>query len=73
MGLKFGWTVKDFAPCCHNCCSMIDNGQTFGCKKGVKIENNHFTKLNSVVCELHSFYKDIKIKTKRFKNKSARF
>ena len=71
--LKFAWSVDDFKACCHNCISMIEVGNTFDCKLKVEIKDKHFSKLNSTVCKLHKFYKNIKIKSKKFKNKSARF
>jgi len=70
---KLAWSVDDYRPCCNNCIYMIDNGQTFSCGKEVNIKDNHFSKLNSVVCGLHKYYKSLKRKVKTFKNKSARF
>lgn len=72
-GFKFAWSVDNFMACCHNCINMVEIGNTFDCKLKVEIKDKHFSKLNSTVCKLHQFYKNIKIKSKKIKNKSARF
>ncbi|AXH16452.1 hypothetical protein CP985_13605 [Malaciobacter mytili LMG 24559] len=71
--VRLAWSIDNFKACCNNCINMVEIRNTFDCKLKVEIKDKHFSKLNSTVCKLHKFYKNIKIKSKKIKNKSARF